>query len=237
MNLPCIAFHPRKNQVCLLNCLSCLLVPPLSVPTGTLTVTRGTRPRKRSLSRPEVCFTIFTFRSMDHVTITHEATFVPTVSGKMKTLYAVIITTHGHIYLEWHVRMLTEDRGPCLLHMLLRIWTPLSLCCHAITPLIRMMILSLPLFTILHGTHLSVYNESERQHLHALFVPCLRRSMTTGGHTWAKGSVCIFVSLKNNLSRVVFETPQISNQTLVMSCTKVIKPSALICGKVLVLRL
>lgn len=156
-----LLFVPVKKQVCLLNCLSCFLVPSLSVSTGTLTLNRGTRPRKRSLSRPKVHFSIVTFRSMDHVTITYEATFVLTISGKMKTLYAVIITTHGHIYLVWHVRMLTWERGPCLLHMRRRIWTLLSLCRHAITPLIRMMILSLPPFTILHGTHLSVYNESE----------------------------------------------------------------------------
>lgn len=143
---------------------------------------------------------------MDHVTINHKATSVLTVSAKKKTLYAVIITTHGHIHLVWRIWKLTEDGGPCLLHMLLKVWTLLSLCRHAITPPIRRkggnpsdMILSLALFTILHGIHLSVYNESERHHLHALFVPCLKRSMTTSGRTWAKGSVCRLSYEENSL--------------------------------------
>lgn len=145
---------------------------------------------------------------MDYVTITHEATSVLTVSGEKKTLSAVIIPTHGHVHLVRRIWKLTEDGGPCLLHMLLKVLdtvefvaTPSHLLSGEKGETRPIWFCLFPLFTILHGTHLSVYNESERHHLHALFVPCLKRSMTTSGHIWAKGSVCLFVSRRKQFVR------------------------------------
>lgn len=164
----------------------------VGVLTGTLTATRGTRQRKLSLNRQKVCFPSLPPWT---ITVTHEATSVLTFSRKMNTLCAVVITQRTEAPASdtsdiAALCMDTFDFPQPFHHTSYHSkWeNPLNL------------MPSLPLFTILHGTLMSVIDESERARVReSTCTPCLFLDSKVNGPrgphlNW--GSVRFFVSIK-----------------------------------------
>lgn len=157
------------------------------VMTGTLTAIRGTRQRnpsqnKTSFSCVSVCLPSWPPTSWT-VTVANETQSVLTVPGEINTLYAVMLT-HRHAHNVLHHRMLSKEPASKSGWVITAFSVDAAEVVHSSHHAIFNRIIgessqpnSIPIFMILHGTpiYINAGLEREREHLHALFLPCLEK--------------------------------------------------------------